>query len=333
MKSKITLLFYLLIAISITKISSQTVSTFENLALTPNSYWNGLIEPLGSSFYSGNATFTNYYDTTYGGYWASGFAYSNVQDTNTSGMGNMYASIAGSGYNGSSNYIVGEVDAFRQVNPKIILNSIAQGKMMDGAFFTNSTYSAISMRDGDLYGKKFGGTTGNDPDWFKLTIKKWLNGSLGNDSVEFYLADFRSSNNSEDYIVKDWRWVDLKTLGNVDSLTFIMTSSDVGTFGINTPLFFCIDHFTTLDQGVNISENQMNKINVYPNPTTEILNINATTIGEKEVEIYDNTGRLIIKSNFISLQLQINVSSLLSGIYHVKIQENAQLTKLTFIKQ
>lgn len=333
MKSKITLLFCLLITISVAKISSQTISTFEELALTPNSYWNGLIEPLGSSFYSGNATFTNYYDTSYGGYWSSGFAYSNVHDTNTAGMGNMYASMAGSGYNGSSNYIVGEIDAFRQVNPKIVLNSIAQGKMVDGAFFTNSTYSAISMRDGDLYGKKFGGTTGNDPDWFKLTIKKWFNGALGNDSVEFYLADFRSSNNSEDYIVKDWRWVDLRTLGNVDSLTFSMSSSDVGTFGINTPLFFCIDHFTTLDQGVHISENQASKINIYPNPTTEILNIKSTSTGEKELEIYDNMGQLTTKSNFTSTSFQINVSNLISGIYHIRIQENGQFINQTFIKQ
>jgi hypothetical protein len=189
------------------------------------------------------------------------------------------------------------------------------------------------MRDGDLYGKKFGGTTGNDPDWFKLTIKKWHNGTLGNDSVEFYLADFRSSDNSEDYIVKDWRWVDLSTLGNVDSLTFIMTSSDVGTYGINTPLFFCIDNFTTANQGVNIVKNQLKSISIYPNPTTEILYINSTSIGEKDVKIYDNTGRLIIKTNFSNSQLQINVSSLLSGIYHIKIQENGQLINQTIIKQ
>jgi hypothetical protein len=34
------------------------------------------------------------------------------------------------------------------------------------------------MRDGDGFGKKFGGTTGMDPDWFKLTIKGYSGGAL-----------------------------------------------------------------------------------------------------------------------------------------------------------
>ncbi len=252
MKRKITFFVCLCLLTTVGFLNAQTVSTFENLTLTPNSYWNGSAQTLGTSFESGNASFVNYYDTTYGGYWASGWAYSSVVDSSTAGMGNMYAARTGSGFNGSSNYTVGQVDVYRQVSPKIVLAPAARGKMVSGAYFTNATYTAISMRDGDAYGKKFGGISGNDPDWFKITIKKWFNGSLSNDSVDVYLADFRSSNNSEDYILTQWQWVDLTSLGNVDSLTFNLSSSDVGQFGINTPLFFCMDNFTTADQGVGV---------------------------------------------------------------------------------
>jgi hypothetical protein len=30
-----------------------------------------------------------------------------------------------------------------------------------------------------------------------------------NDSIEFYLADFRFANNSQDYILKTWEYLDL----------------------------------------------------------------------------------------------------------------------------
>ena len=64
------------------------------------------------------------------------------------------------------------------------------GKVIDGMYVTNGTYAYLSMLNGDAYAKKFGGVSGNDPDWFKLTIRKWYNGILANDSVTFYLADY-----------------------------------------------------------------------------------------------------------------------------------------------
>jgi hypothetical protein len=36
-----------------------------------------------------------------------------------------------------------------------------------GAYFTNTTYAALSMLSGDSFAKKFGGASGDDPDWFK----------------------------------------------------------------------------------------------------------------------------------------------------------------------
>ena len=104
------------------------------------------------------------------------------------------------------------------------------------------------MKDGDAFAKKFGGVSGTDPDWFRLTVLGWYNGALKQQSVDFFLADFRSANSAEDYIVKDWRWVDLQSLGNVDSLEFHLSSTDTaGGFGMNNPAYFAIDNFITSD--------------------------------------------------------------------------------------
>lgn len=223
-------------------ICAQTVSDFENLTLPPDSFWSGFEQPFGATFTSGNAEFYNYvgYDSMYSFYfWDKGWAYSNKTDTVTAGYTNSYSAFAGSGFSGSPTYAIGKNNAV------ITLTGAAQGKAVSGVYITNGTYAYLSMRDGDGFAKKFGGSTGNDPDFFLLTIKKWLHGTPGTDSVNFYLADFRSSNNAEDYIVNTWQWVDLSALGNIDSLQFTLTSSDVGSFGMNTPGFFCIDNFTT----------------------------------------------------------------------------------------
>jgi hypothetical protein len=111
---------------------------------------------------------------------------------------------------------------------------------------TNTTTAALSMRDGDGFAKKFGGTSGNDPDFFVLHVagKNAANQATG--TVDFYLADYRFSNNTQDYIVSQWTAVDLSTLGpDTAALSFSLDSSDVGMFGMNTPAYFAADNLVT----------------------------------------------------------------------------------------
>lgn len=78
------------------------------------------------------------------------------------------------------------------------------------------------MKWGDGFARKF-----SDTDYFKLNIIGFKNGA-STDTVPFYLA--QNGN-----IVSAWTWVDLKPLGNVDSVLFRLSSSDVGQFGMNAP--------------------------------------------------------------------------------------------------
>jgi hypothetical protein len=96
------------------------------------------------------------------------------------------------------------------------------------------------MRDGDQFAKKFGGDSGNDEDFFKLEIQGFR-GTVATGSVDFFLADYRFANNSQDYLVDQWARVNLSSLGAVDSLKFALSSSDLGQFGMNTPAYFAMD--------------------------------------------------------------------------------------------
>ena len=220
--------------LAVCSFASAEIADFDDLYLEPESYWNGADSSGG--FTSGSVYFDNYYNETYGS-WA-GFAYSNITDTVSSGWPAQYNTIAGSGQAGSPNYAVAYMDSYNAVTPTMHLY---QSQIIDCIYVTNINYAYYSMLDGDLYSKQFGGTTGNDPDWFLLTITGIDQSGSTTGTVDFYLADYRFEENSLDYIVNTWQPVDLSTLGAVQSLEFSLSSSDTGEWGMNTPAYFALD--------------------------------------------------------------------------------------------
>jgi len=192
------------------------------------------------------------------------------------GFLNQYSAIPGKGALGTSTYSVGYI--FDPIIVRLQPNAI--GKPMIGMYVTNSTYTYLSMRDGDAFAKKFGGETGQDPDFLLLTIKKYSGGAIDDDSLNIYLADYRFPQSSKDYLISDWTYVDLTTLGEVDSLVIRMTSSDVGIFGMNTPAYVCIDQVSTdnLLSASSASRNEL-KMKVGPNPASERLYLQTPVNG------------------------------------------------------
>ncbi len=218
---------------------AQIISDFEGILQPGDSVLDG---SAGTTFaLSGNAEFPITWNPDFGGFWAGNWAISSVADDTTSGFANLYGAITGGGHRGSATFAVGQQGAV------IRLLDDAQGKTVRGLYLTNSTYAHNSMRDGDEFAKPFGGPDGTDPDFFRLIIRAYRNGALGADSLVFYLADYRFEVDSLDYLIDDWQFVDLRPLGPVDSLEFRLESSDVGEFGINTPLFFCVDDLITTE--------------------------------------------------------------------------------------
>ena len=232
-KGLVSLMFVLILS----SVSSAAISTFDDLALGAESCWNG--SDGSGGFVSGGAFFNNNYNTTYMSW--DGFAYSNITDTGASGWTAQYNAIAGGGEDGSANYGIGFdplASGFGTELPTMTLNAAG---VVDGLYVTNNNYAYYSMLNGDAYAKKFGGVSGDEEDWFLLTITgKDASGSeVG--SVEFYLADYRFADNGQDYIFSTWEYVDLMGLGTVNSLEFSLSSSDVGSFGMNTPGYFVLD--------------------------------------------------------------------------------------------
>lgn len=255
-----TLLISVLATNVLANASRAQVANFDDVDfdVAPDSAWVGPtensqieVDAFGGdvsigTFSSGGASFLNQANQ-----WglAKGFAVSNRVDTTTVGFTSGTSAITGTGFDvGNDNYatVFGYVDQLDHTN----VDELQQLPYFDppadmdvvSAHVTNTTYSALSMQFGDAFAKQFGGTSGGDPDYFRLSIFGSLDGTALSDVVEFYLADFRADESTNDTIVNQWTFVDLTPLADADRLYFNLDSSDNGTFGMNTPAYFAIDN-------------------------------------------------------------------------------------------
>lgn len=164
-----------------------------------------------------------------------GWSYSQVIDTTTPDFTNQFAAFPGSGSEGSATYALAFGSGASFTAPDTI-------QSLD---ITNGTFSYFAIRDGNQFSSPFGGDTGTDPDFFLLTINGFDASGSATGSQEFFLADFRSADPAEDFIIDDWQTVDVSGL-NATSLSFDFSGSDTSVFDgqefLNTPTYFAADN-------------------------------------------------------------------------------------------
>lgn len=288
------------------------IVTFDDLPLEQESFWNGSDGSAG--FASGPLYFRNFYDPDW--FFWSGWSYSNTTDNTTPGFMNSYSAYPSArldslnGKNYGVSYIYGN---------SVIEMKDSANHAIKGLFVTNSTYTALSMKSGDDYSKRFGGFNGSDPDWLELSIKG-LNTEGDSSVVKYKLADYTAEADINDYIIETWQWIDLTSLGEVNRLEFSLRSTDNGDYGMNTPAYFCIDNLYVKTATASAYSKEQPKFSLYPNPSTGHFTIAGTTGETASVTMYDIRGSLIWHAPDYSPGDQINPGDLKSGIYLVRIE-------------
>lgn len=90
-----------------------------------------------------------------------------------------------------------------------------------------------------------------------------------------------------------------------------------------TYLFFALilsAGFVSFSQDIKQSVTQKTELNFYPNPVSDgkIYITSNTATSNKEVEIFDVLGKSVLKATVVK---ELNISSLESGVYLIKIKE------------
>ncbi|MBR9918148.1 T9SS type A sorting domain-containing protein, partial [bacterium] len=142
-----------------------------------------------------------------------------------------------------------------------------------------------------------------------------------------YLADFRSDNSDEDYIVRDW--IEIKGKGDYvqcHRLQFELQSSDTGIYGMNTPASFALELYFDI---FSVQEERAKpSLSIYPNPSRNLININSDS-EINEVFILDLKGSIVQTHN----SNRFNVSDLTPGVYFIKIITENGVATSKFIKK
>ncbi|MGN0282360.1 MAG: DUF4465 domain-containing protein [Prevotella sp.] len=199
---------------------------------------------------------------------AAGFCYSNrsnrsfVWNNDEVSIDSMRYSVWSTKPNQTGTYLV------CRVNGDDAFFTLDTPKRLSYILVANTTWNYLAMYYGDTYGtaarpvanpnvpsspkgvwhtyvdggvREFG-----EGDYLTVTAKGFLNGQLTG-TVNFDLACMEGhsvENPSWDYIVTDWRKMELTALGVVDKVVFYIDSSDKDSNGImRTPSWFCLDGF------------------------------------------------------------------------------------------
>jgi len=76
------------------------------------------------------------------------------------------------------------------------------------------------------------------------------------------------------------------------------------------------------------------EIVVYPNPVTDLLNINITNAQDNETQasLFDNSGRLVHSQRLISGTNTINMTKLPQGVYLLSLKNNNEIQNIKIVK-
>lgn len=109
-----------------------------------------------------------------------------------------------------------------------------------GMYVNIPAYSYYACKNGIAPASAFT----KEGDAFTLTVQgKDAKGVTQKCSIE--LAGYHNGKFSA---LTDWTWFDMTSLGSVQDLTFVLSTTDTGTYGANTPLYFAMDKLTVSDE-------------------------------------------------------------------------------------
>lgn len=195
-------------------------------------------------------------------------------------------------------YLVAYYNKFMARKPVQLLTNDGEAHEAVGCYVNLNSYTFYSTLFGDAVARAF---TENDRLW--LTIY----GVAADDSkksVEVTLASFQNGQLSAS---TGWTYVDLSPLGAVNELYFTMDSSDTGSWGMNTPGYFCLDKLTMKSDTPSGISTVAAKEKLSYNGAERVL----TGTPGKFIALYTTGGALVMSTE----EGRMDVSNVERGVY------------------
>lgn len=204
-------------------------------------------------------------------------------------------------------YIVAYYSAYMSRRPVDMLFNDDRLYTPKSVYVNLNTYAYYSVVDGDAYCKPF-----HNGDLFTLTI----HGIAEDNSEKTVTVELAKCDNGDLTTTRGWKKVDLTSLGEVNELYFTMESTDAGTYGMNTPGYFCLDK-------LDVTPVDNSSVATVREDATEIRYLREAGMvilkGADFAVVYDAAGRKMMVREATSF----SVVDLPAGVYIVKAGDTA----------
>lgn len=272
-------------------------------------------------------------------WWGSsweGFTVSQSQDNelgHNDGYLRQWGNMAQGGVAGKGTpYILGYYSYYNhysssdKTSPTTILMRNGAECIMQGTYINLTAYSANVVLFGDA-GTGSAPFATNDS---LVLIAQGLDETgkiIENSSVRKALADYRNTKTNNWRLNQEWEWMDLTALGKVYGVSFIMESSDNGSFGPNTPTYFALDGLSAVPTGTTTSVESTLKAEA----TIAVMGRELTVVSSQisNLVVLDLQGAVVLQTIAEEGTTNINLQNLATGIYIVRLGD---LTRKVVIK-
>lgn len=278
-----------------------TVATFEDLGLESESYWTGPADNADETdgaygkewvgtFTDGSLNFSNSFNPSYESWY--GCAYSNKTSTSFSTYDkDQWNSCVGHGAEGSATYGVLYGNSIPNFSTKVIQTENNEERIIKGMYVTNSAWVIECVENGNGMAKKF-----EKGSYFKVIFTGTKSDGSSTSPIELFLADYTSDNEADWSCLKDWKWVDLSSLGNIVSLSISFDGTDK-TYGyLNTSTYVCVDNIVSEKAsatGISNVESDASVVEV-ARYTVDGKRIGAPQKGINIIRMSDGTTRKVV---------------------------------------
>ena len=256
------------------------------------------------SFFSGSFRFPNYPMKSYNAW--CGFGFANETATGFEGLEHQFRNVVGGGADGSNAYGVAYLYG---ANATITVCHGDTGHNVNGVYITNSAYTLSVILNGNAFCDKFTAEAGD-----YMTVSFTGYDADGNQTgvVEAPLADYRTRAEAP-YLLTDWKWIDLSSLGDVKTLRVNYDSSKRS----QVPAYVCFDKLGSTDPAGNTPDGigtlRADGSITITRPTPDCISVLGTE-GRYVLDIYSTSGALCA-SYALEGPSTVGVGDLAAGYY------------------
>ncbi|MCK5906556.1 MAG: lamin tail domain-containing protein [Flavobacteriales bacterium] len=112
----------------------------------------------------------------------------------------------------------------------------------------------------------------------------------------------------------------MTSTSNDDGANWMIATTPYGDGDLGTP-------GAQNDQALSININEVSELSIYPNPVSfGSFVLTTSSMGTKEVSIYNVLGSQVFRQNFNSSKLEVNISNFDSGMYFVRVVEGKNIS-------